>query len=192
MTTKIYNSSLLTAVDQETQELNFISVDHHGAMKIIAPNHYRVHAGEAFTTGFFWDSASPVAAGATVQLLIVPSVGSHFNANFSTAGAFDLFYYQDVITSANGNLLLNNNKNGFSSNTSGMKIFEAPTVTDKGTQLGGSVVPSGGIFGGGGGAGSAFGSEFILNPVSNYMFEATNATAGALEIAISFEWYEPT
>jgi hypothetical protein len=185
-----YNSSQLYVFGDDG-ELIPLGGDHHGSLKVIQPQTFRVHSGEAFASGFFWAGANPIPDGTSVFILIQPGAGAHLNVNVSSTGGFDLFFYSETTVSATGNLQANHNKNFYSANVSAMAISEGPTITDKGTLLGGIALPKGGFFGGGGGTSSAFGTEFILKAGDTYLIEALNDEGAAAEISIGIEWYEP-
>jgi hypothetical protein len=63
-----------------------------------------------------------------------------------------------------------------------------PTVSSLGTQLDAEIIPGGsGKKSGGGTAGSL---EYVLKPLTNYLFRLTNVNGASHAAHLALEWYE--
>jgi hypothetical protein len=63
-----------------------------------------------------------------------------------------------------------------------------PTVTSVGTELDAQIIPGGG--GKKAGGSSAGSLEYVLKPLTNYLFRLTNINGTAHTACLTLEWYE--
>jgi len=72
--------------------------------------------------------------------------------------------------------------------TSAAAAVHTPTVTSLGTEIFGEFIASG--QGGTGGGGEGFTSEFVLKPLTTYLFRITNVNSQSHEAELMLDWYE--
>jgi hypothetical protein len=83
---------------------------------------------------------------------------------------------------------INRNRNYALTNPSEVAMVINPTVTSVGTELDAQIIPGGaGKKAGGGTAGSL---EYVLKPLTNYLFRLTNVNGTAHAAYLTLEWYE--
>jgi len=74
------------------------------------------------------------------------------------------------------------------SNPSQSAMVINPTVTSLGTELDGQIVPGGVGKKSGGGDSSML--EYVLKPLTNYLFRLTNVNGTSHAASLIIEWYE--
>lgn len=131
--------------------------------------------------------------GATDMLLRPPSdmIPPHSIFTVAASGEVRIDLYEDVTFSAAGSAVAAANRNRTSANTAALVVNADPTVTDLGTLVATSLIPSGGFpFFTIGGLTQTL-AEWILNPGSVYLFRTTNLSGAAADVFMGFDWYEP-
>jgi hypothetical protein len=104
-------------------------------------------------------------------------------------GDAELFIYEGTGTTGGTSFTpINRNRNYADSNVSQVAMVINPTVTSLGTQLDTQIIAGGsGKNSTGGSAGSL---EFVLKPLTNYLFRLTNVNGTAHAAHLQLEWYE--
>lgn len=149
--------------------------DQFGHKAEISAEHYRVHNGETFISGYFWsesESTAMVADNETVALLIQHGAGMHMITEVIATGTAEVYHYKNVTTGTTGSAgtpVTPVNKNGFSNKTSDATV------------LWGSTDISGG----------GYERETILKTNEHHAIFVTNRSGAAAPISITAEWYEP-
>jgi len=167
------------------------------AMTVISEPHRMIH------DGFFFNASgveTGVANAASVDLLIVMPAGSfgHLTlVEFSLDDApCDVFFYEDVVTSADGTAVNVRNHNRVNANdTSNATVTSGPTITDIGTLLHQRYIPApsapgqqaGGLLVTGEDAEWVLGSPTVE---TKYLWRITNNSGGAITIGYHFNGYE--
>lgn len=112
-------------------------------------------------------------------------------------GPVDVEAFEAATISGNGTTkgILNRNRN--SSNTAAAQVFHTPTISDDGTQLVDTLIPS--TSGGAGANAFSLGGsantdhendKFILKPSTSYLIRVTNNSGGPIDVVITLNWYE--
>ena len=158
--------------------------------------HRLTHDGMVFNaTG----KVTTLANGATlVFLMSVPAdVYTHMNrATFTFGkGDVDIVTRKDVVTSSDGTPLgAAPNANETSSNTAGLLLYSAPTITDAGTVLHtGWAPPTATGVGQGtsvGIMGISQGEEWVMKPSTKYTMSITNNSGEAIAFSYDMLFYE--
>jgi hypothetical protein len=164
----------------------------------ITPEHYRVHEGESFVTGYFWSesaSSGNIADNATVCLLVQPGAGMHTIANVMAGGEAEVYFSSGTTTSSStaATSVTPINKNAYSNKTSACTVSWGTTaiVTDYGTDYPGALIAGGS---GGNAVGGSYGGyerETVLKADVNYLIRVTNRSGGVAPVSINIEYYEP-
>lgn len=154
-------------------------------------NHQRNHDGRAFYAYKLAPDSAPLAALASIDIVLASPAGvyPHLTVEGLCLGDAELYIYEG--TSTNGGTAftpINRNRNYAISNPSEVAMVINPTVTAVGTEIDAEIIPGGiGKKSGGGAAGSL---EYVLKPLTNYLFRLTNVNGTAHAASLTLEWYE--
>lgn len=152
-------------------------------------NHQRNHDGRAWYAYKMYQDSAPLASGASIDIVLASASGviPHMTIDALCLGDAEFYIYEG--TSATGGTSftpINRNRNYTTSSQVAMIVN--PTVSSLGTQLDAQILPGGtGKKSGGGTAGSL---EYVLKPLTNYLFRLTNVNGTAHAAHLALEWYE--
>lgn len=154
-------------------------------------NHQRNHDGRAFFAYKIAPDTAPLAADASIDIVLASPLGvyPHLTMEGMCAGNAELYFYEGASTTGGIPFTpVNRNRNYTVSNPSQIAMVINPTVTSVGTELDAQIIPGGGgKKAGGGNAGSL---EYVLKPLTNYLFRLTNINGTAHTACLTLEWYE--
>jgi hypothetical protein len=154
-------------------------------------NHQRNHDGRAFFAYKVYPDSAKLAANASIDIAMASPAGvfPHISIEGLCLGDAELYIYEGSTTSGGTPFTpINRNRNYAASNTSQVAMVIAPTVSALGTQLDAQIIPGGvGKKSGGGTAGSL---EYVLKPLTTYLFRLTNVNGTAHAAHLTLEWYE--
>jgi hypothetical protein len=154
-------------------------------------NHQRNHDGRAFFAYKMYPDSSPLAATASIDIVLASPSGvfPHITVDAMCLGDAELYIYEGTGTTGGTTLTpINRNRNYADSNQSQLAMVVNPTVTSLGTQLDAQVIAGGsGKKSTGGSAGSL---EYVLKPLTNYLFRLTNVNGTNHAAHLTLEWYE--
>lgn len=154
-------------------------------------NHQRNHDGRAFFAYKMYPDSSPLAATASIDIVLASPSGvfPHITVDAMCLGDAEFYIYEGTGTTGGTTLTpVNRNRNYAESNPSQLAMVVNPTVTSLGTQIDAQVIAGGsGKKSGGGSAGSL---EYVLKPLTNYLFRLTNVNGTAHAAHMQLEWYE--
>jgi hypothetical protein len=161
-----------------------------GSIPTITHQHAQIHQGNGFTHA---DIHPALAADTTeTHLMITGDDPVHlrsFNIQ-TTAAPCTVEYFEDVVTTDDGDLLGAGNNNRTSDNTPTMMLYQNPVITDIGNPIGKSLIPSVAQKGGNG-LDIITGGEWILKPNTKYSYGVTNNTNQEIDFSTVIFWYEP-
>jgi hypothetical protein len=152
-------------------------------------NHQRNHDGRAWFAYKIAPDSAKLADAASIDIVLASASGvvPHITVDALCLGDAELYIYEG--TSATGGTSftpINRNRNYTTSSQVAMIIN--PTVSSLGTQIDAQILPGGsGKKSGGGAAGSL---EYVLKPLTNYLFRLTNVNGTAHAASLQLEWYE--
>ena len=189
--------------ESENQSAQFVALTHrnNAGLQIIsgadAPvitvdvNHQRNHDGRAYYAYKIAPDTAPLAAGASINIVLASPSGvyPHITVNGMCLGDAELYIYEGASTTGGTAFTpVNRNRNYAVSNQSQVAMVINPTVTSVGTELDAQIIPGGsGKKSSGGAAGSL---EYVLKPLTNYLFRLTNVNSAAHAASLTLEWYE--
>ena len=154
-------------------------------------NHQRNHDGRAFYAYKTYPDSAKLAADASISIVMASPSGvyPHVTIDGMCLGDAELFIYEGTGTTGGTSFTpINRNRNYADSNVSQVAMVINPTVTSLGTQLDTQIIAGGS---GKKSTGSSAGSlEFVLKPLTNYLFRLTNVNGTAHAAHLQLEWYE--
>lgn len=160
-----------------------------GAYPIRNIEQVRLIEGHAFSAGIAYDFATPLAAGASIDIAI--AFPSGVNPIFAISGlcagnAVGYMYENAVVTGGTSLNIINRNRSSTIA-SQGVGLV-APTVTSTGTLILKEILIGG--VGKKGGGGEMGGNNLILKGLTSYLFRLTNEdqnnNAHAAEIILSW------
>jgi hypothetical protein len=150
-------------------------------------NHLRLHEGRAYYVYKLYPYNAGLAAGANLDIAIAWPAGYNPHARFSYGGSGESeFYVYESPTTSGGTSLSAIKRDRASTASSVAAAVFNPTVTSVGTEIFSDFVPANKQ--GGGGQLSSF--EFILKPLTTYLFRFTNVNSQAHAAHLMIDWYE--
>lgn len=154
-------------------------------------NHQRNHDGRAFFAYKLYPDSAPLTANASIDIAMAAPAGvfPHVTVDGLCLGDAELYIYEGSTTSGGTPFTpINRNRNYAVSNPSQIAMVIAPTVSNVGTELDAQIIAGGaGKKSGGGTAGSL---EYVLKPLTTYLFRLTNVNGTAHAAYLTLEWYE--
>jgi len=152
-------------------------------------NHVRLHEGRAFYAYFLNGDANQLADNASINIAVAWATGKYPHLVFDVKCGGDAeFTIFENATVTGGTSFTAINRYRSSANTSASAILINPTVTTTGTQLTGEFLSGGS---GGQATGSAaFSFQYVLAPLTTYLFRLTNRSGQAHMAHLMIEWYE--
>lgn len=154
-------------------------------------NHQRNHDGRAFYAYKLAPDSAPLAALASIDIVLASPSGvfPHMTIDALCLGDAELYIYEGPTTTGGTAFTpINRNRNYAISNPSQIAMVINPTVTSVGTELDAQIIPGGAGKKSGGGTGSTL--EYVLKPLTNYLFRLTNVNGVAHAAYLTLEWYE--
>ena len=154
-------------------------------------NHQRNHDGRAFFAYKIYPDSAPLASAASINIVLASPSGvfPHVTVNGMCLGDAELYIYEGTSTTGGTSFTpINRNRNYAVSSVSQVAMVINPTVTSVGTEIDAQIIPGGvGKKSSGGAAGSL---EYVLKPLTNYLFRLTNVNGVAHAASLQIEWYE--
>ena len=181
--------SRFVTVAQKNNAGNYVVAGADAPAIMVDVNHQRNHDGRAWFAYKIAPDSAKLADGASIDIVLAAASGviPHITVDALCLGDAELYIYEG--TSATGGTSftpINRNRNYTTSSQVAMIVN--PTVTTLGTQIDAQILPGGsGKKSGGGAAGSL---EYVLKPLTNYLFRLTNVNGTAHAASLQLEWYE--
>ena len=154
-------------------------------------NHQRNHDGRAFYAYKMYPNSAPLADGSSIDIAMATPSGviPHVMVDGLCLGDAELYLYEGATASGGTPFTpINRNRNYAVSNVSQAAMVINPTVSALGTQLDAQIIAGGsGKKASGGTAGSL---EYVLKPLTTYLFRLTNVNGTAHAAYLTLEWYE--
>jgi hypothetical protein len=158
-------------------------------MPVIDVNHLRLHEGRAYYTYKFLPSSSGLAVNASLDIAIAWPAGvlAHLIAIFQTGGESEFYLYESPTTSGGTTQTIHRRNRNLSTTSTAAAVY-APTVTATGTEIYGEFISSG--VGGTGVGGENYTFEYVMKPLTTYLFRITNVNSKTRAAELRLEWYE--
>ena len=154
---------------------------------IIDVNHLRLHEGRSYYAYKQYTYASGLPAGSSIDIaLAFPSgVAPHAVFGYGGSGEAEFYVYESPTTSGGTVLTIHRHNRNLTTSSSGAAVL-APTVSNLGTEILGEFVPANKQ----GGGTQNYTHEFVLKPLTTYLFRLKNVNAQAHAANLIIEWYE--
>jgi len=181
--------SRFVTLAQKNNSGNYVVAGADAPAIMVDVNHQRNHDGRAWFAYKVYPDNAKLADTASIDIVLASASGviPHLTVDALCLGDAELYIYEG--TSATGGTAftpINRNRNYTTSSQVAMIIN--PTITALGTQIDAQILPGGsGKKSGGGTAGSL---EYVLKPLTNYLFRLTNVNGTAHAASLQLEWYE--
>jgi hypothetical protein len=155
-------------------------------------NHLRLHEGVAYYVYHTHKDASKLAVGASINIAIAWPAGleAHAFIDYQCGGETEVYAYESSTTSG-GTAMTLHRRNRVITTASQAAAVLNPTVTAVGTEFYSELITSAegpGNRSGAGGRGTSF--EFILKPLTTYLFRLTNVNSSSQMAELRIDWYE--
>ena len=150
-------------------------------------NHLRLHEGRAYYVYKVYPYAAGLAAGSSINIAIAwPSgVTPHAVFAYESSAEAEFFMYENPTTSGGTAMTIYRRHRNITTESQGAAVLD-PTVSATGTEIFAEFVPSGKK-----GSGSlSYSFEYVLKPLTTYLFRFTNVNAQAHPANLRIEWYE--
>jgi len=174
---------------QKNNAGNFVVVGADAPAIMVDVNHQRNHDGRAWFAYKVYPTSSPLAAGSSIDIVMAAASGviPHLTVDALCLGDAELYIYENTVATGGTSFTpINRNRNYTTSSQVAMIIN--PTVTSIGNELDAQILPGGsGKKSAGGTAGSL---EYVLKPLTNYMFRLKNVNGTNHAAYLALEWYE--
>jgi len=152
-------------------------------------NHVRLHEARAYYVYYLNGSANKLANDASIDIAIAWASGKtpHLVFDVNCGGDAEFTIYENAVVTG-GTPFTAINRYRPSTNTSASAALINPTVTSTGTALTGEFLAGGS--GGQAGGASAYSFQYVLSPLTTYLFRLTNRSGQAHMAHMMIEWYE--
>lgn len=154
-------------------------------------NHQRNHDGRAFFAYKIFPDSSPLGAGAHLDIALAAPAGVfvHVTTEAMCLGDSELRIYENAVASGGTSFTpINRNRNHAVSDPSQVAMITSPTVTSVGNEIDAQIIAGGTGKKSTGGHGGSL--EYILKPLTTYLFRLTNVNGTAHAAHLTLEWYE--
>ncbi len=177
------------ALTQQDKDGNQMIVGSDTGLITAEINHHRLHEGRAFIAWNIYPDSAKLAAGAHADIVLAagPGTSPHVTIAMESSGDADFFIYEGTTTTG-GTAFTPVRRNRNIAATSNVAMVTNPTVNTLGTLINRQFVTGGtGKKSSGGGTGTL---EYVLAPLTNYLFRLTNVNGTAHTALLELEWYE--
>lgn len=154
-------------------------------------NHVRNHDGRAFFAYKIFPDSAPLGAGANLDIAFAApaNVYVHMTIDAMCLGDAEFYIYENAVASGGTSFTpVNRNRNYAVSNPSQIAMITSPTVTSVGDELDAQIIAGGSGKKSSGGTGGSL--EYILKPLTTYLFRLTNVNGTSHAAHMQLEWYE--
>jgi hypothetical protein len=177
------------ALTQQDKDGNQMIVGSDTGLITAEINHHRLHEGRAFIAWNIYPDSAKLAAGASADIVLAAGPGTipHVTIAMESSGDADFFVYEGTTTTG-GTAFTPVRRNRNIAATSNVAMVTNPTVNTLGTLINRQFITGGtGKKSSGGGGGSL---EYVLAPLTNYLFRLKNVNGTAHTALLELEWYE--
>lgn len=153
---------------------------------VLDVNHLRLHEGRAYYV-YRVETSLAVSANLDIAVAWPSGIFPHAVFNYQCGGDSRFYIYENPTTSGGTALTIHRRNRSLTTNSTGAAVYN-PTVSALGTEIFGEIVTSG--QGGTGSGGGGITNEYVLSPLTTYLFRITNTNAQAHIAELLIEWYE--
>lgn len=150
-------------------------------------NHLRLHEGRAYYVYKMYPYSAGLATTASIDIAIAWPDGAtpHVVFDFGASGEAEFYVYESPTTSGGTSMTIHRRQRILTTPSVAAAVL-APTVTSTGTEIFSNFVPSTKQ----GGGAQSFSFEYVLKPLTTYLFRLTNVNSQSHAAHLMVEWYE--
>lgn len=150
-------------------------------------NHLRLHEGRAYYCYKQYTYAAGLGAGESINIAMAFPAGvyAHSLFGYGGSGEAEFYIYEEPTTSGGTAMTIHRRNRSLITTSSGAAVL-APTISSTGTEIFAEFVPANKQ----GGGGQNYTFEFVLKPLTTYLFRLTNVNSQAHAANLMIEWYE--
>jgi hypothetical protein len=154
---------------------------------VIDVNHLRLHEGRAYYVYKQYTYASGLPASSSINIAVAfPSgVTPHAVFAYGGSGESEFYVYEAPTTSGGTAMTIHRRNRNLVTTSTGVAVLD-PTVSSTGTEIFAEFVPANKQ----GGGAQAYTFEYVLKPLTTYLFRLTNVNAQPHAANLMIEWYE--
>lgn len=154
---------------------------------IVDVNHLRLHEGRAYYAYEQYSYLNGLPAGSSIDIALAFPAGitPHAIFGYGGSGEAEFYIYENPVTSGGTPLTINRRNRNLNTTSYGVAVV-SPTITSLGTEIFAEFVPANKQ----GGGAQSYTSEFVLKPLTTYLFRLTNVNAQPHAANLMIEWYE--
>lgn len=149
-------------------------------------NHLRLHEGRAYYV-YRVETSLAVSANLDIAVAWPSGIFPHSVFTYQCGGDSRFYIYENPTTSGGTALTIHRRNRSLATTSTGAAVYN-PTVSALGTEIFGEIVTSG--QGGTGSGGGGITNEYVLSPLTTYLFRITNTNSQAHIAELLIEWYE--
>jgi hypothetical protein len=154
---------------------------------VIDVNHLRLHEGRAYYIYKMFPYTAGLSAGSSIDIAVAWPAGYAPHAIFNYGGSGEAeFYVYESPTTSGGTAMTVHRRNRSLTTSSAVAAVLTPTVSSVGTEIFAEFVPANKQ----GGGGQSYTFEYVLKPLTTYLFRLTNVNSQAHAAELRVEWYE--
>jgi hypothetical protein len=159
---------------------------------VVDVNHLRLHEGRAYYIYKTHKDSARLGVGASIDIALAFPAGveAHAVVDYQCGGETEVYVYESSTTSGGTSMTLHRRNRVNNTASQGVAVLN-PTVSAVGTEFYSELITSAegsGHRSGGGGRGFSF--EFILKPLTTYLFRLTNVNGSSQMAELRIDWYE--
>ena len=179
----------LVALTQKDKDGNQLLNGSDAPTIVVDVNHQRLHEGRAFIAWNIYPDSAKLASGSSADIVLAAGPGTipHVTIAIESSGDADFFIYEGTTTTG-GTAFTPVRRNRNIASTSNVAMVTNPTVNTLGTLINQQFVTGGTGKKSAGSAGASL--EYVLAPLTNYLFRLTNFNGTAHTALLEIEWYE--
>lgn len=154
---------------------------------IIDVNHLRLHEGRAYYCykQYTYGAGLPAASSIDIALAFPAGITPHAIFDYGGSGEAEFYVYEAPTTNGGTSLPIHRRNRNLVTTSSGVAVL-APTVSALGTEIFAEFVPANKQ----GGGSQSYTFEYVLKPLTTYLFRLTNVNSQAHAANLNIEWYE--
>ena len=184
--------SRLVSLAQKDKNGDMILAGSDSPLIVADVNHVRLHEGRAYYVYKTHKDTARLAVGASIDIAIAFPAGveAHASVDYQAGGEAEIYVYESPTTSGGTSMTLYRRNRVINTASQGVAVLN-PTVSAVGTEFYSELITSAEGQGNRSGAGSrGLSFEFILKPLTTYLFRLTNVNGSSQMAELRIDWYE--
>jgi hypothetical protein len=155
-------------------------------------NHLRLHEGRAHYVYKMHPDNARLAVNGNINIALAFPAGieAHAVLEYQCGGEAEFYAYENATTNGGTAMTLHNRNRSINRNSQGAAVLN-PTISSVGTEFYAEFISSASGPGHSSGSGGGnFSFEFVLKPLTTYLFRLTNVNSASQMAELRIDWYE--